>query len=1182
MDKRLVALMVGTCLLGFGPVHGQEFRGTITGRVLDTSQGAVPGAQVEVRHVGTNETTRAVTDAQGNYTVPFLRPGTYVVTVEHPGFKKFAREDVILNVGAAVTVNITLEVGMVSEQVIVTGEAPLLETAKADRGGVVDRQRVHELPLNARNPFMLGAIVAGVKYTGAIIWQRPFDNGAIAEWSVNGSQHRSSEFLLDGAPNNSQAGVNNIAYVPPVDSVQEFKVHTNIYDAQFGKTGGGIVNVSLKSGTNRLHGSAYEFARRTGWDANTFQNNALGRPRTQHLLDQYGFQLDGPVVLPRVFDGRNKLFFMTNYERYREKTPFPVTESVPAPEFLEGDFSKLVDANGRQILIYDPATGRQVGNEWVRDPFPGNRIPQGRINPVARKILSYYPQPNITTPGSNYSQNNLFLPQNVGYDAFYNFVLKFDANHGDRHRTFYRYAANRRDEDTHESGAVLKGPGQGGEHPSQRVNDHITADWVATLRPTLLLNLRASFNRYVHWSMSRDNEGFDLTTLGFPASLVSQIPGGPNFGRYEFAEYSYLGNYGYGNWTNTWAFHPTATKIAGGHTVKFGADLRWVQYAVKNRGNPLYFYSGRTFTQRQFNRADALSGNSIASFLLGYPESGYSDHNAFPLYLHRYGAFYVQDDWKVSRRLTLNLGFRWDLNWPPDERFNRLNRGFDFASINPVDAQVDRNRFPDLPRLRGGLLFAGVGSLPRTAADLDKDNLQPRFGVAYQLHPKVVFRGGWGRVFVNPNNQYLQGYGFSTRTTYVASGDSHRTPLNSISNPYPEGLQKPVGAAAGLATFLGQGLNYVRPDFRIPHVNQFSAGFQLELPGGQMLEASYVGSRTRNLQMSKSMNEVDLAFRQKCNYMEGGRSAYCDEQLPNPFHGIRAFEGTGHFTRTTLARSQLARPMPHFAGITDVTNNDGAMWYDSLQVTHQLRGRGANVLTSYTFSKHIEQEGYLDVQRSVLQRSLYFTDTPHRLTVATVWELPFGRGRKLLNTSHRLWSRVFSGWQTTQLFTLQSGRPANLPSGVRYLRDARIEKVDWSAHQVRGIRPCLARLNEDGSITFQPFSLAYGCGTDLSTYNFLILPPYAPRETPYRSNNIRIHGLINMDMSVSKTTLISERVRVQFRAEAFNAFNTNSMYRQQFSTGVNSAAFGTIIRSTVTAWNANFPRHIQLAVKVLW
>jgi hypothetical protein len=258
------------------------------------------------------------------------------------------------------------------------------------------------------------------------------------------------------------------------------------------------------------------------------------------------------------------------------------------------------------------------------------------------------------------------------------------------------------------------------------------------------------------------------------------------------------------------------------------------------------------------------------------------------------------------------------------------------------------------------------------------------------------------------------------------------------------------------------------------------------------------------------------------------------------------------------------------------------MWYDSLQVTHQLRRRGVNILTTYTLSKHIEQESYLDVQKNVLQRSLYFTDTPHRLTVATVYELPVGKGRKLLNVTHPFWSRLLSGWQTTQLFTLQSGRPASLPGGVRYLRDARIKDVDWSAHQVRGIRPCVARLNEDGTITPQSFSLAYGCGADISTYNFLILPPYAPRETPFRSNNIRIHGLINMDMSLSKTTAINERLRVQFRAEAFNAFNTNSMYRQQFNTNVNSAAFGTIIRSTVTAWNANFPRHIQLAVKLLW
>ncbi len=1171
------------CFLAMEPAAAQEFRATITGRVVDSSQAVVPGAKVEVTNVATNEVTSVTSDNSGNYTAAFLRPGSYTVSAEAAGFKKLSRTGIVVTIGQVVAVDIVLEVGALTEQITVTGAPPLLETAKADRGGLVDRQRVHELPLNARNPFMLGAIVAGVNFVGAPIWQRPFDNGAIAEWSVTGSTTRSTEFLLDGAPNNAQAGANNIAYVPPVDSVQEFRIHTNTYDAQFGKTGGAIINVSLKSGTNRLHGSVYEFARRTGWDAATFQNNAVGRPRGEHLLDQYGFQLDGPVVIPRLFDGRNKLFFMTNYEGYREKTPWPSTQSVPAREFLDGDFSKLADVGGRPITIFDPMTGRQVGTQWVRDAFPGNRIPQGRISPIGRKILSYFPEPNTSTPAAAYySQLNYFVPNNISRDSFYNFVAKFDANAGDKHRLFWRYAANRRDERTTEDGVLREGPGQCCENPSQRINDHLTADWVAVLGPAFTFNLRTSFNRYVHTATAEGNEGFDLTTLGFPAALVSQIHGGAHFGRYNFAEYSFLGYVGFADYTNTWAVHPTATKISGPHTLKFGVDMRWTQWAVKNRGFPWQFSASRAFTQREFDRADALSGNSIASFLLGYPASGSSDHNAFTISMFPYFAPYIQHDWKASRRMTINLGLRWDLNIPPAERFNRLNRGFDAGAVSPVDSLVNRALFPDLPRLRGGLQFAGVGGVSRNAADLDSNNLQPRFGLAYQMASNLVFRSGWGRIFVNPGNQYLQGNGFSTSTSMVTSADGGRTPASTLANPYPQGLTRPPGSSLGLATHLGRAFSVVNPGFAVPYVNQFSAGFEWQPYAGHLLETTYVGSRTKGHQTTFSINEMDLSFRQRCNYFEGGRSSFCNELVPNPFRGIDAFSGTGHFTSASLTRAALARPLPHFGALTEQMRNDGAMWYNALQVTYKASVQHLSILATYTLSKHVELADWLDVPGRVPQRSLYFTDIPQRITVANVWELPFGKGRKLLNTSHGFASRLASGWQFTQLVTIQSGRIASLPGGVRYLNDARIKNVNWSEHQVRVLRPCVDRQHEDGRITAEAFSLAYGCGTDLSTYNFLILTPFAPRETPFRSGNIRLHPMVNLDLSLSKTTRITENTSLQFRAEAFNATNTNWFGRQQPNTSATSAAFGTIIRSSVAAWNANFPRHIQLAVKLLW
>lgn len=305
---RLSTLLVFSFLLLTASALAQDFRATVTGRVTDANRAAIPNAQVSVKNIGTNEVSTATTNSEGNYRVPFLRPGAYSITVEANGFKKATRDNIELVISQAATFDFALETGNVSDSVTITGEAAVIETATADRGGVIDRQKVVELPLNARNPFMLGVLTAGVNFYGASIWQRPFDNGAIAEWTINGSQTRGNEFLLDGAPNNGQAGGNNIAYVPPVDSVQDFKIMTNTYDAQYGKTTGGIINVNLKSGTNALHGSVYEFMRREWLDANDFRLNATNRPRPKHWLDQYGFMLEGPVYIPWLYNGQDLLY----------------------------------------------------------------------------------------------------------------------------------------------------------------------------------------------------------------------------------------------------------------------------------------------------------------------------------------------------------------------------------------------------------------------------------------------------------------------------------------------------------------------------------------------------------------------------------------------------------------------------------------------------------------------------------------------------------------------------------------------------------------------------------------------------------------------------------------------------------------------------------------------------------
>ncbi len=1187
------------CMLLAAGVAAQEFRATITGHVLDQSGAAVPNITVQVKNIDTNQISTAATDGQGNYTVPFLRPGNYSLIVEAPGFKKFTREGLTLNVGQTAGINITLELGAVTETVNVVAETPLLETAKSDRGQVIDSQRVREFPLNARNPFMLSILSAGVNFNGNIIYQRPFDNGAIADWNINGGLNRNNEFLLDGAPNNAQAGNNNIALVPPVDSVEEFKIQYNSYDAQYGKSAGGIVNVSLKSGANELHGTLYEFARRNAWDANSFQNNARGVPKVDHFLDQYGGAIGGPIVVPKLYNGKDRSFFFFNYEGYREGTPTPLNLSVPAPEFLQGDFSNLRDSQGRLIQIFDPSSGRDVNGVWTRTPFDNNRLPASRISPIALKILGFFPKPNTATPGAAfYSQQNLFIPggDNLDSDDFYNMVIKFDQNIRQRHHLFFRHASNDRTEFRNTNG--VKGPGEDGPLPLKRVNDAYVLDWVGTLSPTFIANIRTSWARYIEGSRGDGNIGYSPTQLGFPEALIAQVPLPNLFGRYEWDNYQSLGRYFGFNYTNTFAIHPTITKILGAHSIKTGLDFRTIVYNQQRPGNPFRLTNSRAFTQREYNRGDALSGNSIAGFLLGSPTGGGVDYNVNPSTVQRYYAPYIQDDWKVTRKLTLNLGLRFDFNGPPFERYDRMNRSFDPAVVNPVDKLIDRTRFPGFPTVYGAQLFAGVNGAGRNAANLDLTTIQPRLGFAYQMRNKLVWRGGIGRYYLNPNNDYLRFNGFDLTTPLLASLDGSRTPRTLgggqplLHNPFPEGVRVPAGAAQGALTFLGQGPEFFDPTFKVPYVHQFSFGFQYELPLRSAIEVAYSGNRAYKLETNWQYNEPSLAFRQTCNPLEGGTPSFCDGLVPNPFYGLPQFAGTGLGADPTVSRNQLARPFPEFTAFRQRGRNDGKAWYNSMQVTYQLRGwAGLNLNVAYTLSKLIEQgrnftdgsgnDSFADNQRMIIQRGIYQFDRPHVVKIGSVWELPFGAGKRFPVTSSRFLSRVVSGWQHTMIFTYSSGRPWDLPGNVRYLKDAKLDP-DWSAATIQGVRPCVARYNSDGSITPQPYSIAYGCGSDISTYNFMILPLYAPRETPFRDGRIRLHAAPQFDMSLNKTTRIRERWSVQFRAEAFNIMNTFYFPLQQFDNNANNATFGQIIKGTVAQGNANFPRQVQLAVKILF
>ncbi len=1182
------------CLLA-SSLPAQEFRSTISGHVFDASGAAVPSAKIIAVNVDNKETSTATSDASGSYTIPFLRPGNYKVTTTANGFKQSVRDRVTLEVGRISGIDITLEVGAVTDSIEVSADAALLETQTASRSGVVSTTQVTELPLNARNPFMLGSMMPGVTFRGAAIWQRPFDNGAIAQWSVNGSKDSSTEFMMDGASNGGQMGGNNIAYVPIVDSVQEFSMQLNLYNSEYGRTGGGIMNVVLKSGSNDFHATGWEFMRRTALDANTFQNNAIGAKKSEHYLDQYGFQVSGPVYVPKILkkDGRVKLFYLGAFENYREGTPNPLIVSYPEMAMRGGDFSKLTNAAGNPITIYNPYGSTPNANgDPVRTPFPGNIIPASLINPIAVNVSKYMLTPNRPAPaGSRYSTNNVSLPSYFDADKFYNLILKFDWNFGDKHRAFMRHASNDRTEDRSGNGIDNK-PGTDGQQPFQRINDAYVVDWTSTLSPTLIFNARASFNRFIEKGYGRANEGFDVSSFGLPKSLLSTLPGPIYFGKWNFANYNALGRGQSNNFTNTYQTVFSLTKIWGKHSMKAGFDIRQINYLQENTGDILSFTGNTGWTQKTYNQGDSTSGDGYASFLLGMPD-GSVNSPLFPWWKQLYFAPYFQDDWKVTRRLTLNLGIRNDFNQPPHEKWNRINGPFDPNVASPLASQIPAAmiaQYPQLSSLKGSLTFAGVNGIGVTPAHFNKNNWQPRLGFAYEINPRLVTRGGVGLYYSNPNNDYFQTAGFSTSTSLVNSNDGGRTPIpNVLSNPYPNGINVPTGSSAGGLTFVGKNNNWFDSSFKTPRVWSFSYGFQYQVNRVSTLDISYVGSRSSNLNMAKDYNIPTLDFRKKCNIQEGGSPTYCDATVPNPFKGIAAFIGTGMYTADTVSRFQMARPFPQFNGnLQQLGRNDSNIWYNSVQATYNLRLRGGLTFTAnYTFSKEIEKWGFNDPYNNVYQQGVYLNDRPHVFKLTGVYELPFGPNKMFGSGATGLTKKLIGGWEMNAFYNKSSGEPADLPGNVIMLKDPRTPTANWNGnvdfkqYQVRAFNPCVLRQLNDGSIAPSPGSIAAGCGTDQSQYVWLQTAGYAPRYTPFRSGQIRKNGAFTMDASVNKRTQITERLSAQFGIEAFNLLNHNQIFLQAYNTDPTNPAFGTFFPSQVSTQNG-LPRQLQIRMKIMW
>ncbi len=1161
--SQLLGLVLGLSALA-GLALAQETRANLSGTVTDASGSIVPGATIQLTNIGTGVQLTANSNEAGLYRFLFLNPGTYKLVASIAGFKTFERDNIQLNVNESGTLPVVLEVGSQTDRITVSAEAALIESEKSDRGMLIDNKKVVDLPINTRNPIMLAALSNGITPTsGNTLDQKPFSNSADGSWSINGGVGSTVEFLLDGAPNNTiYNGVTTVSNVPSVDAVQEFKVMTSTYDAQYGHTGGGAINISLKSGTNAFHGSGYEYLKRARFNAAAFSDNAHGSPVPASGLDQYGFTIGGPVVLPKLYKGKDKTFFFFAWEKYHEDQEYPSEKvaSVPTPAQRKGDFSDTRDNSNRLIAIYDPLTGRaDSSGKWVRTAFPGNLVPADRINPVSNKILALYPLPNTLSAGSPAWQNNYYWADNVANFNFKNVMARVDHNFSEKERVYARWSWS----DFVQVRVANAIPGLGGDHrDGGKYSNGGVVDSVTTINPATIFNMRVALS-YWRELIGPPDFNFDATQWGWPASVVNQLTKKNLLPNISISGATTLGNASSNitfEPTTVLSLQPNVALVRGRQTIKGGLDYRltrYMQYRPSADRASLSF--DQAFTRSDYLTQDALSGNGMASMLLGYAGSGSAGFTANPFFQWIYTAPWVQDDIKLTRKLALNLGLRWDITSPVTERFNRLNRDFFATQVNPISDKIDQTRFPGM-KVYGGIGFVGQNGLPRSPFNSDLNNFQPRIGAAYQLNPKTVLRGGWAIFYIAPTDVGITS-GFSQNTPYVATQDSGRTPFSTISNPFPTGLIQPSGSSGGPSTFLGQGVTFANTGGRNPYVHQFSFGLQRELPGKVSVEASYVGSRTMSALVSNSINSLSLANLALGDSTKGGDPNYLNQQVANPFQNL--LPGTT-ITGATVARNQLLKPFPEFTGVTITNTNVGRIWYNSLQVSVQKRySHGLTFSANYTLSKNIQATGYLNAQDAAPTNVLTSFDRPQRLAFAPSYELPFGAGRRFLNSQNGVLKRLVGGWQVLVNTVFQSGAPMGIPGSVWVLGDPHLENPTWD------------RLFKTGYID------ANGVVRNVLPGEqpvFQVRPPNTLQTTPARWGNLRDRWATTYDASAIKTTQIREGMTFQFRFEAFNALNT-PVFSSDPNLTPTSTNFGKIIRDN---GQSNASRSLQFGFRLMF
>jgi hypothetical protein len=1165
-----VLMMVGSLAFAQTPT------GTIQGTVQDQTGAAIGGATITITNLTTGSAKVVTSSDSGRFEVPFLPPGNYSVSVEAKGFKLERRENVVVAISETLPLTFSLTVGKVSETIEVTDTTGALETDSSSLNTVISTRSILDLPLNGRNPFDLSTLVPAVSNVGQASTPH-----------IGGSRNANNEQLIDGMTNilpENNVGNNESAYQPIVDSVQEFSVQTSVLPADYGRFSGGTVSLITKSGGEHYHGSLFEFARNSALDAREF---SFGANSKQPSLFRYqsGGTFSGPV--PLLDRPKKRTFFFFAFEDQRENAAGSETDSVPQPQWLTGNFSDLIPAGTNCNVtpvsgcIFDPNTvAVNASGQYVRQAFPGNIIPTADLNPVATNALAYFPAPNV--PGAGL-YNNYFISASTT-DNYWHYDTRFDHDFSEKWHSFFRFSHwsenfTSLSDYGNAASSGYSGPGTNSEWSGSFNNNF-------TFTPTLLGEVRVGASRAAY-NRQTFGQPFDLASLGFPADYVSTAArDGLVFPTFNFGQgFSTLGPSGY----NSFYEHPSAfsftgslIKIAGAHTVKFGAEYRLLYENFAQYGYPSgQFAENQDWTQQIANNANG-TGNPFATALLGLTDGGSQiTHQPTSTDLSKYVALFVQDDWKVTRKLTLNLGLRWDVEIPRTDRFNQLsywNPNVPSAIVLPAGS-YNPATCPACGDLTGQMFFVGTSGSQygRAQGPTQKKDFGPRIGLAYNPIQNLVVRAGFGIVFA-PSALQAAGTdgapgieGFSSSTSFNSTFTSQQTApelctnCSTLSNPAPTGFNLPKGTSAGANTDVGSGIfDSYFGSYRNPYSEQWNVNIQYALPHNTTVELGYLGNHGLFLINGDpgvpygQLPTSDLAL---------GNALYA--QVANPFYGLINVPGSP-LDNPTVQANYLLSPYPQYLGsVQSFRKPQAESKYNAmtLKVDKRFSG-GFSLLASFTWSKQFDNSAssvnYLGPGSQTFQNqyapqnewALGAQNVSRMLVVSAIYELPFGRGKALFTDANGIVNRIIGGWQFVTLTTFSDGTPIVLGSAT-----------DETGLLGYSKRP--AWTGQNPAVSNQ--SLKQWFNTSVFSQPAAFTLGNAPRTLDTVNNP----GVNNWNISFFKNNYFGaeNKYNLQFRVEMFDAFN-----HPQFGApdaGVNDGNFGVV--SSMGSFYT--PRNIQLALK---